>query len=255
MRIYRNEQVERIAERRLTEYEAFAGEPLQLPIPIDKLAEHVLGLDLLYEEIEELPGEVVLGGLRPRDRLIVLNDRHRALFDEKPGLERSTKGHEMGHWDLFVDRSTLDNPFLPGFDVADGFTVRRSTSGQVVILPSLLQDPLIRDLIVQIQSRADEPHEARAVNRYAAAISMPRSLIRQAVQNVDRSQWANLYRVAEQFDVTITALKVRLEQLGLLHVQDKQHVYRTKAEGIGQASLFDQLEDVTSRGDSRDRPT
>ena len=239
MRIYRNEQVEQRAERRLAEYERIDGKPLEPPIPIDKVAEHVLELDLLYEDIDELPNEVVLGGLRPFEHLIVLNDRHRALFDEKPGLERSTKGHEMGHWDLFVDRSTLNHPTLPSFEVAHGFTVRRAATGQVVILPSLLQDPVIREFLIKVQARADEPHEARAVNRYAAAISMPRTLMRQAVRDIDRSHWPNLYRIAEQFDVTITALTVRLEQLGLLHVEDKKHVYRSKAEGVGQMKLWE----------------
>jgi hypothetical protein len=43
---------------------------------------------------------LVYGGLQMEDKLIVLNENRRALFEEKPGLERSTKGHEMGYWDL-----------------------------------------------------------------------------------------------------------------------------------------------------------
>ena len=38
--------------------------------------------------------------------------KRQALFKEKPGLERSTKGHEMGHWDLFVDKGSLEHPTL-----------------------------------------------------------------------------------------------------------------------------------------------
>ena len=33
-------------------------------------------------------------------RKILLNEAHLPLFKEKPGLERSTIGHEPGHWDL-----------------------------------------------------------------------------------------------------------------------------------------------------------
>jgi hypothetical protein len=50
------------------------------PIPIDLLAEKVLKLDFLWEEIDELPGETVLGALHPQKRLIIMNEKRRALL-------------------------------------------------------------------------------------------------------------------------------------------------------------------------------
>ena len=41
-------------------------------------------------------GEQILAGLIPEQRRIVLNTKHLGLFEEKPGLERSTIGHEAG---------------------------------------------------------------------------------------------------------------------------------------------------------------
>src|SRR5438105_2126707 len=117
MKILRNETIERRAEARLTELSRSLGHLLPLPIPIDRLAEDVLGLDFLWDEIEELPGETILGGLDVESRQVILNTRCSDLFTQKPGLERSTKGHELGHWDLFINRPMLGEPGLPGFDV------------------------------------------------------------------------------------------------------------------------------------------
>src|SRR5947209_5955326 len=126
MKIIRNQQIEDLAERRLDQFARALGTPPAPPIAIDLLAEKILGLDFLWESIDELPGEIVLGGLIPHKRLIVLNEKRKTLFEQKPGLERSTKGHEMGHWDLFVDKGSLDHPTL--FDTeAEGVFVRRSS--------------------------------------------------------------------------------------------------------------------------------
>lgn len=238
MRYYRNEAVEQQAEARLAELERVLGFPLGVPVPIDLLAEQVLGLDFLWEEIEELPGEIVLGGLVPERRLIVLNERHRELFRAKPGLERSTKGHEMGHWDLYVDKSTLGHPTLPGLGPGEGLVLRGSPAGRVQVLQALLRDPEGVELVRDLVARADDPAEARAVNRYAAAISMPRALVRALVGEARPRRWAELYRLAERFEVTITALRVRLEQLGLLHVTPDGRLYSSRGEAAGQLRLW-----------------
>jgi hypothetical protein len=237
MRIVRNQQIEDLAQRRLDELARQLGSPLAPPIPIDLLAEKILGLDFLWEPIEELPGELVLGGLIPHRRLIILNENRKALFEEKPGLERSTKGHEMGHWDLFVDKGSLDHPTL--FDnKSDGPFVRRSSPlGEVAVLAALRGgegEALLRN----IAARADEPDEARAVNRYAAAIAMPRELLRAEALQINRTEWRSLYALARRWQVTISALRVRLEQLDLLYVGKEGQLYESKDQATGQRSLF-----------------
>lgn len=173
MKFYRNEQIEQIAEQRLSEFQQKLGRPLSFPIDIELFGDLVLGLSILWEEIEEMPGEEVLAGLRASDRLIVMNERRKDEMEQKPGRRRLTQGHEMGHWDLFVDISKLDHPGL--FDAAASgvFAYRSATGGQVQILLSSEQG---RDILRQINARADSPDEARSVNRYAASILMPRSV-------------------------------------------------------------------------------
>src|SRR5438094_4922293 len=151
MKFYRNQQIEDLAGRRLDELERLLGRQLTPPVPNDVLAEKVLGLDFLWEPIEELPGEVILGGIQPQRRLIVLNENRRRLFDDKAGLERSTKGHEMGHWDLFVDPATLAHPTLFGTGDDARVVLRSSPAGAVAVLKKLLADAEGERLLRQLQ--------------------------------------------------------------------------------------------------------
>lgn len=240
MKMYKNQTVEEIATKRFKELEQILKAPVTPPVPIDILAEKVLGLDFLWEEIEEMPGEVIWGGLIPSRRLIVLNERRRKLFEEKPGLERSTKGHEMGHWDLFIDKTSNGQTYqteLFGQGAQEQILLRSSASGNVNVFKLLQSDPEGMEVLSKISRRADYPHEARAVNRYAAVISMPKDLIQTEVLKIDRTQWKNLYPLAEKFGVTISALKVRLEQLNLLCLGDDKKLYKSKEEALGQESL------------------
>jgi hypothetical protein len=237
VRIHRNREIEELAAQRLAEFERDSGRSLCPPIPIDLIAEKVLGLDFLWEPIDELPGETIFGGLVPKKRLIILNEKHKDRFEEKPGLERSTKGHEMGHWDIFVDKASLNHPTL--FDPGEEgpFAYRNSPAGDVAIIKMLQNDPEGRELLRKMQSRGDEPDEARAVNRYAAALSMPPDVLRAEVMRIDRTQWPNLYDLKDKFDVTISALVVRLQQLDLLYVDKERNLYESKAAASGQMTL------------------
>ena len=237
MRILRNQEIEEIAQSRLAELQRELGRPLSPPIPIDLIAEQVLGFDFLWEPIDELPGEKIFGGLIAKKRLIVINENRKELFAEKPGLERSTKGHEMGHWDLFIDKGSLDHPTLFDVDGDGPFAFRSSPAGDVAIIKMLDRDREGQELLRKIQSRADEPDETRAVNRYAAALSMPVDLIRAEALKIDRTHWPNLYRLAEKYEVTISALRVRLEQLGLLFVDEQGKLYESRDAASGQQML------------------
>jgi hypothetical protein len=171
MAIIKNQEIEYLVHARLVEFQRAGGCTLSIPIPIDLVAEKVLGLDFLWDAIEELPGGTILGGLNPKERLIIHNEKRRDLFSEKPGLERSTKGHEMDHWDLFIDKGAFEHPILIPGDSGCPFAFRRSPKGDVAITKVLSQNPEGWALLRRIKSRTDEPDEERAVNRYAAALS------------------------------------------------------------------------------------
>ena len=236
MKFYRNAAIEERAEQRIEELEKLLGKPIKPPISLDLIAEHLLGLNILWEEIEELPGELIYGGLRMEDKLIVLNENRRDLFEKNPGLERSTKGHEMGHWDLFGEEGHSDQIVM--FESDSRFVRRSSPRGDVRVMDAFIATPEGQELLRKIQQRADDPDEARAVNRYAAALSMPRRLITEEVMQIDRRSWPPLYRLAERFEVSITALTVRLKQLNLLYIDDQRRLYESVEQATGQQSLF-----------------
>jgi len=59
------------------------------------------------------------------------------------------------------------------------------------------------------------------------------------VNGIDATRWSNLYRVAEQFGVTISAFTTRLRRLGHTHVtEDGKPFPGTKAEHAGQQRMF-----------------
>lgn len=105
LKYLRTEVIEDITAQRIRDYEAKVGVAVALPVPLDQIVEQVLGLDFDWNVIEEQPGEQILGGLDAANRKILLNEVHSDLFDDKPGLVRSTIGHEADHWDFDVDQA------------------------------------------------------------------------------------------------------------------------------------------------------
>jgi hypothetical protein len=241
-RFYRNEEIEQAAAARLKQLEQLLGHPLRLPVPIERLAEHVMGLDFLWDEISEEPGERILGALRVKrnERLIVLNEKHRCLFESNPGLERFTIGHEIGTWDLFIENCSPNQ--LDIFAEAQNSAIvrRRSGIGEVYaiggqgMVDQLMATPQGRAHLAKIREREDNPHEKRSVNRYSAASLMPKNHVIEEVLKCDRTNWLDLYRMRERFDVTISALRVRLEQLNLIYVDRDGQIHESRDQANGQ---------------------
>ncbi|KPK42908.1 MAG: hypothetical protein AMJ78_00670 [Omnitrophica WOR_2 bacterium SM23_29] len=232
-RIWKNVEVEDKAEERLSIFERKFGEITKPPILIDDIIEDA-GLKILWDVIEERRGEIILGGLRLKERLIVLNESHFNLFKGKPGLLRSTKGHELGHWDLYVDKAKLDHPLLPGFEDESIFQQRNAKNGLVEVISNAWLDDDVYKVYQSYTKRKDHPYEASAVERYASAISMPKRIILACIKGIDLTAWRNLYELAEDFDVTISALCVRLQRLGLIFITDDKKIYKSKERYQGQ---------------------
>ena len=189
MKFIRNAEIERMADLRLAEYEKKYGDIAGPPVPLEKVIAQVYGLTVLWDNINEQAGEKILGGLMPEKRLIVLNEVHRRLFEEKPGLERSTLGHQVGHWEFHIDKAVLDHPKL--FNHHQGISHHRSsTRGDVEVFSGMGCAPKFIDS----NQRRDTPDEERVVNRFAAALSMPRKLIEGFGNNYHLMAWRQLLR-------------------------------------------------------------
>lgn len=226
---------------RIRQYEQRSGTPVTLPIPVEQIVEQILGLDFDWTEIEESPGEQILAGLIPEERRIVLNTKHLELFRQKPGLERSTIGHEAGHWDIDIDRTSLHHPRLPGFEFQTSVVRRQAADRRVLVevLNRAAYDDRYFELYRELTAGQDPPEVQSAVDRYQSSLLMPEWLMREAVEGVDVTSWPELYRLADQAQVTISNLVVRLHRLNIIYIPPgTRDVYAGRDAYLGQKHLF-----------------
>lgn len=241
-RFLSNEAVEELTARRLREYERKVGRPVTLPVPVEEVIEQALDLCILWEEVEEQPGEMILAGLKRRTRTVVVNEKHLKLFEEKPGLLRSTLGHEAGHWDI-ESRPHLGTGSLFDDDGGDDRMAHRHSSGGGQLVEVLRELALRNEQAYRayrkLTAGQDTPEQKSNVDRYQSCLLMPRWLVEDAAKRCDLRSWPDLYRFAEEAQVNISNLTTRLRRLGLIHSIDaRKQIYLTADEVSGQGSLF-----------------
>ena len=163
-----------------------------------------LELSLLWDE---LPTDV-LGALKATESLVILNEVRLPAFQAAPGLQRFTVANEVGHW-LFhaEDARSAALPMLEGGRTWCRDGAKTSTEIQA-------------DL-------------------FAAYLLMPTDRLVPLLPTTPWRGWPNVYRLAETFAVSPTAMIVRLEKAGWAH-RDNAGVPasgRASAEGTGQTTL------------------
>ena len=170
---------------------------MSLPIPIELIVEQSYGLEILWNHIPEPPGTIILGALAPRDRRILLNSRHEAMFEQWMGPERFTLGHELAHW-LYdadhPDQLALDLDWRP----TEQYCYHRES-------PGLSEDLRIREL---------------NANKLAAHLLLPEELVRSA-SIVDVLH--DFSGTAARWQVSQTTLRIRLKELGLIDTPDTRY--------------------------------
>ncbi len=242
LRYLRNDYIEDVTARRIRGYEAKNGLTVTLPVPVEEVVEQVLNLSILWDAITEQTGEMILGGLQRKSRTIVLNEKHLALFDQKPGLLRSTIGHEAGHADI-EGCSDSDSPSLFGEEKGtDPIVHRHATRSDeliAVLLDLALHNEKAYRAYKQLTAGQDTPEQKSAVDRYQSALLMPRWLMREAAKKYDLANWRDLYRFSEEAQVNISNLTTRLRRLGLIYkIGDNKRIYLFEEEATGQKTLF-----------------
>lgn len=234
--IIKNIVIKNLVEERISEYEGRNGAIQGFRIPVEGIVEDA-GLKLSYDEIEENPGEQILGGFNTEDLTITINQKYRSLFNEKPGLERFTVAHELGHWDIFIKSSKDKNYTFDFGSYSQAISYRNSKSGKLAILANFWHDDDTFEVLKRYDSRKDHPYVSSAVDRYASFLLMPKRLVLAYSKNLDLTDWKILYKMQKDFGVTISALTVRLRRLGLIYI-DGGKVFRSKDEAKGQVLLY-----------------
>ena len=170
------------------------GVQVDLPVPIEMIIERTYGLEILWDNIPAVPGEIILGALAPGDRQIVLNLRHASLFDRYIGPERFTLAHELAHW--IYD---ADDPDQLAFDFPE-------KPEKVYCLPpdspELTETQRIREV---------------NANKLAAHLLLPEDLVRCEVAAGALNDFSG---TASRWKVSRTMLEIRLEELGLIGKQE-----------------------------------
>jgi IrrE N-terminal-like domain len=207
---FKSAELERLANDLLDLYRRQCDFPIRPPLQADLIAESV-GLNILWEEVQEEPKTTVCAEIRPDVRLIVINERRRRLLENNPGLYNTTVAHELGHWWLHIDHAALNHEELPGY--IRSFAPPREPDGR---------------------DRRDE----RNAHEFMRYLLMPSSLLLPRIEDMNLQSWRSLYRLRDEFGVTITAMKVQLEKLGLTYVDDDGRFHRSHQEAEGQNSLF-----------------
>jgi hypothetical protein len=236
-----NEVIEEVTACRIRQYETKVGVTVGFPVPVEKIVEQVLGLDFDWDEIEEGPGEQILGGLHVAGRKIYLNTKHLPLFEANPGLERSTIGHEAGHWDIDIDRAHLAHPTFAEFDLEPQVVHRHGRNSDLLIkvMDRAMKDDRAYRLYKRITAGQDAPEVRSAVDRYQSALLMPDWLIRQAQCHYDFTRWDDIYALKDEAEVSISNLVVRLQRLNLIFIPEgSKRIYPSEDVFRGQKRLF-----------------
>ena len=203
--------IEKQATRLLNRYEREFKAVTEPPVPVEDIADGLLDLRILWDTLPESAGTSTLGGLNPPERMIKFNESRQQVFQETPGLYNTVLGHEVGHWEMHVDHNLAAQQQLPNLDQ-------------------------VYECLYQDSTCTQGPKETQA-HRFMAFLLMPSYLLLEAIHDVELTSWPNLYKLRELFQVTISALTIRLERLGVLYVATDGQLYPSLQEYHGQTRL------------------
>lgn len=188
------------AVRLIRAYERKRRRPISLPIPVETLVEHVLGLRIAWVEIEERQGEIILARMDPDFEghpTIQMNERRREHFEEYIGTESYSIGHEAGHWDLhYDDNGDAKQMALWGADTGGVVNPERTLCRRM----------------------GDGDRREFQAERFAAHLLMPEYLMRPVAAGRDLYHWGAIAKLARDCGVSKRAMTRRLEELRLVQV-------------------------------------
>jgi IrrE N-terminal-like domain len=175
------------ARELLAEFEAHYQIGDVPPAPVERIAESLLGLLIEeHDDVRSLPNAPtdlgrLSGMIDPPTKTIWLD---RVECQKSRGRRRFTIAHECGHWVLHLGRGTGGGVCCRPADIVD----RRSLD------------------VARLAA-----HE-REANDFASELLMPELLVTKQA----RETKGNISALAERFDVSVPAMRLRVQMLGLV---------------------------------------
>ncbi len=186
-----------------------------IKVPIDEIIEFYYKIDISWEPIDHLnASNMVMAAIFPTQRKIVMNDSCKELFVEKNGTMNFTMAHELGHWVLHVE-DKLNQQLSLAFEADNEVYYCRSFS--------------------------KKPPEEIQADMFAGCLLMPKTIIVPLINHWKRVSakigFPQLYDLCEMFDVSISALKIRLHTLNLLYIDGEGIIHASKEDYQEQMAL------------------
>jgi Zn-dependent peptidase ImmA (M78 family) len=232
------EQIERDATLLLAEFSHPRGVTIRPPIPVEDIIEKYLKLRVEFDDTHRL-FDVPRDPKHEPDILgALLFDECRIIIDEsldpdenmyKEGRYRFTLGHEGGHWRLHrhlyssepAQFSLFEEP-APSAVVCRTSQARERIELQADYYASCLLMPKL--LVIQAwQERFDniEPRVLRRRNRLVPShnVDADHALTLRSIDQQRDDEALNEFArpFADKFQVSMVAMRIRLESMGLLH--------------------------------------
>ena len=206
VRFLSDKKLEQLANDLLARYEQAIAPIIKPPTPVEEIADFLLELNIEWLDIADSDDDPVLAYLHPGASVIRFNQRRMDYFDAYPGTYEFTMAHELGHYMLHV------------------------TNDEAVPSDQDRQQAYLCRVNITTQSRREWQAE-----RFASYLLMPTHLLLPLIENTDLTNWSNLYRLRDQFKVSISAMKNRLQALGLVHLAANGKLYPSQnvaADGL-----------------------
>lgn len=186
---------------------------IELPISAERIADLYCNLSFDKRNLDNYSENgIVWAAIDIKHKVICFNSSKMNELNNNLGLKNFTIAHEVGHWVLHRNDS---QDKLPGFD------------GEIIICRG---------------ENSNDERESQA-NYFAATLLMPEDFVRNAFEDVPQIfNYGTLCDLADQFNVSKRAMKIRLEELNLVYTKDYKNFYLSKAEMAevlgGQQKLF-----------------
>jgi len=186
--VYSRGNCERRAAEVLVRWQRETNQALCFPIDVDLIGEILFQLTFDWTMIPEPEGAPIWARLTPEKRLIEMNERRKTELIGNAGLDRYSRAHELGHWELHAIQPCTSQLSLLEVD----------PTGETVFC----------------RGRNDESWLEKHADWFAAGLLMPRDLFKDVARSLDLTSWPNVLKLKDLCDVSLTALCVRLEQCG-----------------------------------------